>query len=470
MKTTRLDLPVMASWMESNGRRLDCNPYLSGGFEARVLLERLKAVKQPLKEVTQGGIKGVFNGPRFSRCYVGDKLHGVPLLSGTEMLQADISNAPLISNKRAASMPQMFLTEGTTLISSYGTIGRTNYCRKDMVGMVGSDNVLKVIPDTSKIPSGYLYAFLSSKFGVFLVVSELSGSVITFLDPSRVAELPVPRLGDSIESEAHNLMVEAARLRTEYQTQVRSATDQLFESVGLRDITPVEWHEMGSDLGFMHMLNSPASLRSANFNPRFKKLCNSVQTKSWKSLGDICVPGTLHRAGRYKRIDAEDGHGCQLIGQRHLFWLRPEGRSVARFALGDDLFVESGTTLVAARGTLGEGELYCRAEFIIDPATEMAYSEDILRVIADSNVMTKGCLFAFMRSETAFRMLRSISSGSKLQEQHYAFLPHLPVPYPEMSIQETIHELVMDAYEKRHRSNALEDRAVSIISQAIEQT
>ncbi len=471
MKTTRLDLPVMASWMESNGRRLDGKPYLSGAFEAKEILKKLSVRKDNLQTVTKGGMKGIFIAPYFKRVYINDRKHGIPLLGNTDILMADISSASLLSRRVFEQYQSgLELKEGWTLITCFGTVGKIAYCHGEMTQCAGSTNFMRVVPDEDKIPSGYLYAYLSSKFGVTLVTEKETGSVIPNLLPSHIADLPVPRLGDSIESEAHNLMVEAARLRTEYQTQVRSATDQLFESVGLRDITPVEWHEMGSDLGFMHMLNSPASLRSANFNPRFKKLCNSVQTRSWKSLGDICVPGTLHRAGRYKRIDAEDGHGCQLIGQRHLFWLRPEGRSVARFALGDDLFVESGTTLVAARGTLGEGELYCRAEFIIDPATEMAYSEDILRVIADSNVMTKGCLFAFMRSETAFRMLRSISSGSKLQEQHYAFLPHLPVPYPEMSIQETIHELVMDAYEKRHRSNALEDRAVSIISQAIEQT
>lgn len=470
MKTTRLDLPVMASWMESNGRRLDCNPYLSGGFEARILLELLKAEKQPLQSLTQNGMAGIFHAGREKRRYVDNPEHGVPFLGSTDILAADLSGLAFLSKKQVQKNPHFTVKDEWTLITRSGTVGRMAFVRPDMAGMACSEHVLRVAPDRSKIPPGYLYAYLSSRFGVSLITSGTYGSIIQHLEPNHIADLPVPRLGDSIESEAHNLMVEAARLRTEYQTQVRSATDQLFESVGLKDITPVEWHEMGSDLGFMHMLNSPASLRSANFNPRFKKLCNSVQTRAWKSLGDICVPGTLQRAGRYKRIDAEDGHGCQLIGQRHLFWLRPEGRSVARFALGDDLFVDAGTTLVAAQGTLGEGELYCRAEFVIEPATSFAYSEHLLRVIANDDVMLKGCLFAFMRSETAFRMLRSISSGSKLQDHHYAFLPHLPVPYPEMSIQETIHELVMDAYEKRHRSNALEDRAVRLISQAIEQT
>lgn len=472
MKTARLDLPVMASWMESNGRRLDCNPYLSGGFEARVLLERLKAEKQPLHELVCGYNGGIYNGPHFIRNYVNDPEVGVPFVTSGSMLLADLSLLNLLRKKDAEStkLSYLRLQEGTTLISSSGTIGRLTYTRPDMDGMWSSQDVMKVVPDRTKIPPGYLYAYLSSRFGVALIVSGTYGSIIQHLEPHHIADLPVPRLGDAIEQKAHDLIVESARLRTEYQTQVRAATHQLFESVGLKDIMAAEWHETGADVGFMHRLNSPASLRAANFNPRFKNLCESIQSASWKSLGDICVPGTLKRGGRYKRIDAEDGHGCQLIGQRQLFWLRPEGRSVARFALGDDVFVESGSTLVAAQGTLGESELYCRAEFVIEPATEFAYSEHLLRVIADDDVMPKGCLFAFMRSETAFRMLRSISTGSKLQDHHYAFLSNLPVPYPDVDTQNVIHALVMDAYEKRHRANALEDQAVYLISQAIEKT
>ncbi len=46
MKTTKLNFPVMSSWMENNGRRLDCNPYLSGAFEAKVILDKLNVKKR----------------------------------------------------------------------------------------------------------------------------------------------------------------------------------------------------------------------------------------------------------------------------------------------------------------------------------------------------------------------------------------------------------------------------------------
>jgi hypothetical protein len=469
MKVTRLDLPVMASWMEENGRRLDCNPYLSGGFEARILLKKLDAEKQPLKDLTLGGMKGIFNGPRFSRHYVQDPEYGVPFLGSTDILAADLSGLPMISKKQVKARPELVIDQDWTLITCSGTIGRMVYSRADMKGMAGSQHFMRIVADRAKILPGYLYAYLSSRFGVALIVSGTYGSIIQHLEPSHIADLPVPRLGDALEQKIHDLISEAAELRSQYQSQVRQATDLLFSSVGLKDITASEWHQMGSDLGFMHNLGSYASLRAANFNPRFKQLCETVKSTSWKALGEICVSGTLKRGGRYKRIDAEIGHGCQLIGQRQLFWLRPEGRSVVKSALGDDVFVESGTSLVAARGTLGESELYCRAEFIIEPANEMAYSEDILRVVSNEEIMPKGCLFAFMRSESAFRMLRSISFGSKLQDHHYAFLPNLPVPYPERNIQEEIHELVMDAYKKRHNANSLEDQATALIHNAIEQ-
>ena len=135
--------------------------------------------------------------------------------------------------------------------------------------------------------------------------------------------------------------------------------------------------------------------------------------------------------------------------------------------MDEEVLVKPGTILVAAQGTLGESELYCRAEFIWGPATDYAYSEHLLRVIADNNKMPAGCLYAFMRSETAFRMLRSISMGTKLQDHHHIMRAELPVPYPDESIRDEVHRLVVDAYESRHKAVALEEEAVPLVESAI---
>ena len=459
---------VPSLWLEQKGRRLDCGPYLSGAIEAKVLLEKLPVRKAPLHEVTQGGMAGIFNGPRFSRTYVDDPGYGIPFLGSTDILAADLSWLPLISKKQVVTLPELIIEEGWTLITCSGTIGRMAYARPEMVGMAGSQHFMRVVPDPDKILPGYLYAYLSSRFGMPLVVGGTYGAIIQHIEPHHIADLPVPLFGDEIAATVHRKIDEAARLRDEYQSQVREATRLFFSAVGLKDITSAEWHQQGVDLGFAPNMSSPTSLRALNFNPRFKRLCDKIKAGPWKPLGEICQPGTLQRGGRYKRIDAEAEFGYQLIGQRQLFWQKPEGRSVAKFAIGPEAFVEAGTTLVAAQGTLGESELYCRSEFIWGPAVSLAYSEHMLRVVTNKVVMPGGCLFAFMRSEMAFRMLRSISMGSKLQDHHYTFLPNLLVPYPNQIAQQEIHELIVDAYDKKHRSNALEAEATRLVEQAID--
>ncbi len=382
-------------------------------------------------------------------------------------MRADLSHIPLLSKRIVQKRPELHLEPNWTLISCSGTVGRMIFSRRDMNGMAGSQHFLRVIADSNRILPGYLHAYLSSRYGIPLMVAGTYGSVVRHIEPTHITNLPVPRLGSHVETKAHDKVLGAARLRAEYQSQIKDATRKLFESVDLEDISSGWWHAQKSDLGFVKEIGSPTSFRSLNFNPRFEALRDKIRATSYRTLGSLCRPRTLKRGGRYRRVDAEPEHAFKLIGQKEVFWLRPHGRWIAKRSVGEDLIVEPGTTVVAAQGTLAESELYCRAEFVYGPATDAIYSEHLLRVTSDESLMPRGCMFAFMRSETAFRMLRSISTGTKLQDHHSVFLHTLPVPYPRMDERDTIHRMVVDAYEKRYRSVELEDEAVDLVEDAI---
>jgi type I restriction enzyme S subunit len=47
-------------------------------MEARALLDRLQARKEPLHQLTAGHNGGIYNGPQFVRNYVDDPAYGVP--------------------------------------------------------------------------------------------------------------------------------------------------------------------------------------------------------------------------------------------------------------------------------------------------------------------------------------------------------------------------------------------------------
>lgn len=456
---------IPSTWLEHNGRRLDCGPYMSGAIEAKELLSKFPT--ESLSAVTSGHDGGIFNGPRFPRIYVDNEDVGVPFLGSTDILQADLSNMTLLSKKQVEATPSLKIEEGWTLITCSGTIGRMAYARPVMNGMAGSQHFMRVVPNKDNILPGYLYSFLSSRFGVPIVISGTYGAIIQHIEPAHIKNLPVPRLGQ-IERKADELVQHATHLLMIYQNNVRQATELFFDSVGLKDLKPGEWHSSGSDLGFITSATQK-SLRALNFNPRFEQLCSQIKKGPHKLLNEICQPGTLRSGPRFKRIDADPEYSYQLIGQKQIFWLRPEGRWIAKASVGDEVLVPNGTILVAAQGTLGEGELFCRSEFITGSMLDRAYSQHFLRVIADQAQMECGALFAFMRSEMAFRMLRSVSTGSKLQDFHYEILPSLPIPYPDRTIRRKCHELIMEAYQARDKAISLEDEARTLVERTIEE-
>jgi type I restriction enzyme S subunit len=179
--------------MDGYGYRLDCSPYLGGALETKILLEKLPLRKDTLKEVTTG----IYHAGRESRQWVESPEYGVPFISGSDLQKADLSDLPLISKRQVAKTPHFTIRAGYTLITRSGTIGKMAYARRDMDGMACSEHVLRVVPDTEKIPSGYLYAYLSSKFGVPLVVSGTYGSIIQGIEPEHLLrdDVVVPRLG-----------------------------------------------------------------------------------------------------------------------------------------------------------------------------------------------------------------------------------------------------------------------------------
>ena len=88
---------VPSGWLEREGRWLDCGAYLSGAMEAKVQPERLSVPCAELCSLTRGHEGEVYNGPQFVRNYVSDPDLGIPFLTGSTMLHADVVRADLPS-------------------------------------------------------------------------------------------------------------------------------------------------------------------------------------------------------------------------------------------------------------------------------------------------------------------------------------------------------------------------------------
>ncbi len=462
---------VPSAWLQKDGRRLDCGPYMSGAIEAKELLK--KHDPESLSALTKGHNGGIYSGPQFVRNYVDDPAHGVPFLTTSTMLQADMTNLPRISSKDAHSANLSFLRveEGMTLITCSGSIGRMAYARKDMAGCWSNQDIMKVVADRNKILPGYLFAYLSSRFGVPMVVSGTYGAIIQHIEAHHIADLPVPRLG-AVENQAHELIQEAADLRVDAAAQIQVATVRFLEAAGLDNISPYEWIQQSGRIGFTTTI-SKTILRAVNYIPLNQKLAETVKSKcpAWKPLGEVTIPETLRRGLRFKRVDADPEFGVRLVGQREGFNLVSEGRWVAKSYLSNDplLHVPAGTIIVASQGGIGETDSFARAQFISGRRLEHVYSEHFLRIIGNEEVIPRGALFAYIRSNLAFRLLRSCAIGSMQQDFHPKLLAEVPVPIIADSESRAIDMLVRDAFTKYDLAIDYENEARSLVERAIEE-
>jgi len=175
---------------------------------------------------------GLFIGGRAKRNYVESPKYGLPFLSSREMLYASFKNVKLISKKQP-NIEDLILRQGWTLISRSGTIGNTAYVRKDMDGLTGSEHIMRVVPDLEKISPGYLYSYLSSDIGYYLITRGTFGSVVDTITPDYVASLPIPRLGYPRENKIHQLVEHAAEFQTDANDLENHAQELLIDSLNI---------------------------------------------------------------------------------------------------------------------------------------------------------------------------------------------------------------------------------------------
>ncbi|AIV38699.1 methylation-associated defense system restriction endonuclease subunit S MAD5 [Streptomyces sp. CCM_MD2014] len=471
MKVAETGNPARRGWFDRQGLRLDARPYLSGAFATQRLLERLPGETVPLKDVTAGHAGGLYNGPQFKRVYLTDPDHSVPFVGSKDMLIADFGALPRLRKSDALSrqLSYLKLEPGMTLISCSGfNAGRRSYVRPDMDGYWSSQDVLKVVPDADRIQSGYLYAFLASRFGEALVKGKVYGSAVKHIEPHHIQNLPVPRFGDAVENEIHELVQGAADLRAEFQAGLEAATRDLFRTAGIEELLDLRWHEQGRDLGFDHRGVTATSLRALNFQPRARRILDRLRERECVSLGEVCEGGVLGSGVRFKRIDAEPGHGAvRLIGQRQAFWLRPEGRWISPDQAPPGIFASDETVMIAAQGTLGENEVFCRPFLVTGSWLDHAYSQHFLRVLPGDPRFSGAYLFALLRSEPVFRLLRSMSVGGKQQDLHEELRKSVPVPVLTQPDRERIATTVRAAYKKRDEADRKEDLALVKLEEAV---
>ena len=457
-----LHRPITSAWLTNEGHRLDAPPFLSGAVEARVLLAKLNAPKQPLRDVTAGYNGGIYNGPQFKRNYVSSPEHGVPFLGSSSMLQADLSDLPLIS-KKSANSPKLLplhVEEGMTLISCSGTIGRTTYARPEMVGMLTSQHIMKVVPNPEVIPPGYLYAYLSSRFGKTLVTSGTYGAIIQHIEPEHIADLQVPRFGPEFEQKVHELVSEAGRLRTQATFSIQHCI-HIYNSWLGEEMTPKALFSSVKSIRLQTRLDSTfhSSLR--------QNALSQVRNSQFGSVRVSELAKNVIEAPRLKRQGVEKDFGLPFFGTSTLFDSEPEPSYYLNTkSLGRADYTVSEKSLLVPRSGQVQGIIgnvvFPQGQIIGGLVSEHAIRIDF------HDTADAGYVYVALASRSGVAQLKAMPFGSSIPTLNPDLVGSVEVIAAGQQGRRELGEQATQARNQRDQAIELENQARQLVEQAIE--
>ena len=437
-------------------RRLNANSFLS---EDQELLDALEMWPGDKKGV--GNIASTFRGPIFKRNYVNDPNYGLPYVSAADIDRSDYFGSRLISRSQGAVLDQLRLSADMIIVTCSGmNLGWSMLSRRDLAGVIGSHDLIRVIADDSE-DRGYLGAFLGSRLGWYSVRQSISGGSVKHIEPPDVDRLQIPWPSKSVRKTISDAYLQAAELRAQSTSLIHQATEQVFRSAGIEDLDEGDWFGNGRELGFTGHVRK-RTLRAWNLSEKARMVATKINAAGASQLCSLVKPGTLRKGPGFKRIPVDEGFGVHLIGQRQLFRFRPRPKHIARRGVPESAFCLPGTTLIAARGTFGEAETYGRAQYVSELTSSWLFSNDILRVVPRVENLS-GWLYAFLRSRSAFRLIRSVATGSKQQDLHPEGLAEIPVPNGSKADKQHVNDLITQAFELRDTAYQGESKALDQI-------
>jgi type I restriction enzyme S subunit len=120
------------------------------------------------------------------------------------------------------------------------------------------------------------------------------------------------------------------------------------------------------------------------------------------------------------------------------------------------LKVESNMLLMSVSGTIGKTAIVRRR------LDNCVFSHDLLRVVF-KNDFDLGYVYAFLNTETGLLILQSNNYGAVIDHIEPEHLANVPIPNAAKELKEAIHNLIVESYDLRDKSNDLIDEAQALL-------
>lgn len=395
----------------------------------------------------------VFNPPVFKRQFCKNTPRAVPYFQSSDVQAASERSTVDIYKGQAQSL-NLLVKENDILVTGFGTIGNTRLVSKFQNGACYANNVCRI---RTTEHTGFIYAFISGKYGKAQLNTNASGSVVRYIESPGIKKILVPIFPDTFQQEVDDLIQKSARLREE-------ASDALEYAIGYFDtlfLMPFKESCLGK-------VSSKEILTS--INKRFEAFFHISEGKDidkyikehyeWKSLGEVC--SNISRPDIFKRYYVKKG--ITFLGGADIFLATPDSEkrlSSKKTANIEALMIKEGTILLPRSGTIGN-VAWAHAGH----AQKLA-SEDVIR-ITPNDILRAGYVYAFLASKYGKKLIQRYIFGSVIQHVEPPHLKLIPVPIIDKKVMDDIHDKVMVYSSAMGKAIEYERKAITMVEQEIE--
>lgn len=404
----------------------------------------------------------VFLGNIFSRIFVKDKEHGIPYLAASDTVLADINTGRFLSKKQSKELAYLMLKKDWIVITCSGTIGNVTYTNSTFENHIATHDLIRIVPNDEKILKGYLYAFLSSKYGYNQLTQSRFGGVVKHINADHVNGITLPLFPEPFQKEVDDLIQESARLREEATVALEEAKSIIFDFCSL-PFSNNERKKINS-LSLKNIINS--------FNTRLDPPIYINDGVKWvkglkvttKRLGDCKVK--LWYPGMFKRVYVNNG--LPYIKGSSLFVSNPfrscEKLSRSKTPDIDELWLNEGMILISCAGACGQVKIITK-EYNDKNAIG---SPDIIRLVSSDELFTKEYLFAYLQIPPIYDYMQSLKYGSVIERFDTYNIENVPIVEPTKQLSERITSIIRYYMDCTYRAFNCEEKAISMVEEEIE--
>lgn len=404
-------------------------------------------------------VRDVFTGGIFKRVFVEKEEFGLPYISAQHMMNSNpLEVAKTISKKYTPRQEDMTLRSSQILVSCAGTVGNVRLIGEDLDGVIGSQDIIRVISDEDSDPYGFIYAYLASPTAYNYIQSYIYGSVVPRIEPNTLAKLPVPNFSDRLKQEIHNLIVEATNLRVEANKLLSEAVELMEEKLPSIEFRSVYKTKILARIN--HNSRIEATYNTNSIEGFYEALEQSnTELKSISELSQqVFTPGIFKRI---RTNNPEKGvpflSGSDLLNQYPNFqsFLSRKMKNI------DNYILYNGWLAIQDAGTIGY------LSYITKFLDGVSATNNLVRVVPNEDDNKNYYIYCFFKTKVGQRLLKSLEYGSVQKHIDNHQVSNFKVPMFKV-IEEQITRKVKKCMDNLGDACFLEKEAIDLVEKEIE--